>query len=340
MAQYLHLANPDHEWLTVSPHIRDLDFTNLVAMRQLIEQKALSACSPTQAEPKGLSIAETMLPVTNDANALRTYVPTPNRELQEDESTKYPILVWVYGGGWCGGEIDDSDRLLRSIAVELRVSCVCADYRKAPENPYPIPLDDAYASLRWAVENMNTISADISKGLIIGGISAGGNLAAAMAHRAMKDPQLTGKVTGVSLVIAALLAPSEHDRFKGELLSMDQNANADILTSAAMRKCWDAYHGLHDASNPEVSPILASPFGGLPPTYFQINGIDPLRDESFLYDRLLREAGVAPKSTYILEFPMGFMCLHRNWRLPVGRTGNLRKDLYGCWDGGRSWYNS
>ncbi|KAF8500653.1 Alpha/Beta hydrolase protein [Hysterangium stoloniferum] len=308
MAQYLHLANPDPEWLAVSSNIIKPEIIDPSALGQLIDEmtkKALSASSTTP-EPKGLSIAETMLPVTNGANALRTYVPTPNRELQEDESTKYPVLVWMYGGGWCFGRIDDNDRLLRSIAVELRVSCVCADYRKAPENPYPIPLDDAYASLKWAVENMNTISADISKGLIIGGISAGGNLAAAMAHRAMKDPQLKGKVTGVSLMVPALLAPSEHDRFKDELLSMDQNANADILPSALARKCWDAYHGLHDASNPEVSPVLASSFDGVPPTYFQINGMDPLRDEAFLYDRLLREAGVATKVDVYPGVPHGF----------------------------------
>ncbi|KAF8500654.1 Alpha/Beta hydrolase protein [Hysterangium stoloniferum] len=308
MAQYLHLANPNPEWFTVSPNIPKLGTADPVAIRQLMAEraKALSASSPPQEEPKGLSITETTLSVTNGANALRTFVPTPNRELHEDESTKYPVLIWVYGGGWCLGQINDNDKLLRSVAVESRISCVCADYRKAPENPYPIPLDDVYASLKWAVENANAISADITKGLIIGGTSAGGNLAAAMVHRALKDPQLKGKVTGVSLIVPPLLAPSLHDRYKDELLSMDQNANADILTSLSLSKCWDAYHGLHDASNPEVSPILASSFEGHPPTYLQINGIDPVRDEAFLYDRLLREAGVVTKVDIYPGVPHSF----------------------------------
>ncbi|KAF8521194.1 alpha/beta hydrolase fold-domain-containing protein [Hysterangium stoloniferum] len=309
MSQYAHLSQPDPEWLTAAPPVPQRELpTDFPRYRNEVAQgiKQLCAKQPSRYHSNGPDRDRKRTACRWRNDLYRTYSPDLRLAMGEDEMHRYPILVYLYGGGWCSGTLDSDDSLLRSLTVDLRIVCMAADYRKAPEHPFPTPLDDAYAALKWVVDNAEVLLGDIRKGLIVGGCSAGGNLAAAMAQRAMKDPDLKGKITGQLLVEPALIAASAYpDKFKDELLSLEHNATADVLSAKLLRLFWGK-NTMGHASNPEVSPALAPSFDGLPPAYIQIAGMDPLRDEAFLYARLLREAGIATKIDVYPGFPHAF----------------------------------
>ncbi|GJJ12937.1 hypothetical protein Clacol_007184 [Clathrus columnatus] len=200
---------------------------------------------------KGVIIKNHNITVDEHLIPCRTYVPEIESELGETPGETFPLLFWLYGGG----SLDDNDGMLRSIAVDLRITCVSVDYRKAPENPFPAAINDAYAGLKWVLSNAEGISVDILKGILVGGFSAGGNLTAVItSHNAYPD---------------------------------EYGDNCGMV---------DAYLGGNPENgyNPEFSPLLSS-FEGLPAAYIQNAGGDPLRDEGFLYGKLLKQAGVTTK---------------------------------------------
>jgi len=304
------MSEVDSEWLSVASYVPVLTIPpDIGRFRQ--EATIGRKLSNERQGPlviKGLTVQDRSHTADDRVIPLRTYVPHTNYELGEAESHRFPVLLWMYGGGFVFGSLEDDDPLLRTLTVELRISCVAVDYRKAPEHPFPAAYDDAFAALQWAVANADAISADVQKGLIVGGVSAGGNLAAAITQRAKKDPILQGKVTGQALIIPSIIASAAYpEKYKSELLSRDQNADAPLINkkmSDYFRGCYVSTHAA--AFDPGVSPGLAASFESLPPAYIQVAGLDILRDEGLLYERLLREAGVPTKIDTYPGFPHGF----------------------------------
>jgi len=148
----------------------------------------------------------------------------------------------------------------------------------------------SWDATKWAAANASKIGADPSKGFIVGGTSAGGNIAAVVSHLA-RDEKLSPPLTGVCLLIPALADHSLKEfpeEYKHEIVSYKQNADAPILGQKSVDMFMDAYK---PDTKSHLFNIYAAPynFKGLPPTFFQICGMDPLRDEAMLYERLLRE---------------------------------------------------
>ncbi len=94
-----------------------------------------------------------------------------------DVSQPAPALLWLHGGGYVLGTAAQDDRLCRRFARELGITVAAVDYRLAPEHPYPAPLEDCYSALTWLA---GLPAVDPSR-VAIGGVSAGGGLAAALA---------------------------------------------------------------------------------------------------------------------------------------------------------------
>ncbi|GJF00505.1 alpha/beta hydrolase [Phanerochaete sordida] len=219
---------------------------------------------------------------------VRTYrpaVPSPDQTL--------PLVLWLHGGGWRVGNIEFDDLLMKIYCVEFGACMVSVGYRLAPEHPFPTGLNDCYAVLKWAVFNASNLGADPAKGLVLWGQSAGGNLAAVLTHRAASDPFFTHerRITGLSLQIPVLLHPNAVPlKYKDRLRSYVENEDAQGISAAQMRNCYDKYSGA--PTYPEVSPFLRERLESLPPTYVQVCGKDPNRDEGIVYAERLREAGV------------------------------------------------
>jgi len=193
-------------------------------------------------------------------------------------------LVFFHGGGFVMGNLDTHDQICRELCVGAHSVVVAADYRLAPEHPFPSGLDDCEAVLRWVARHPAELEVDPAR-IIVGGDSAGGNLAAALAIR-MRDgngPYLHGQV----LLYPVTDAPLPHKP------SYIENATGYSLTRDDMLRFWRDYVGLEtDFYDPEACPLRAESLSGLPPSMVITAEFDPLRDEGRDYARRLMDAGV------------------------------------------------
>jgi acetyl esterase len=188
-------------------------------------------------------------------------------------------IVWFHGGGWVLGGLDSHDAMCRMLADEAHCTVTSIDYRLAPEYRFPIPLDDCWRALNWVAAR------DRLRPLVVGGDSAGGNLAAVCALRARDrgGPTLSQQVL-IYPVTDCDLTNSSYKEFGGD----DQ-----FLTGKDM--AWFFDHYVHHGSlreSPEVSPLRAPDLSGLPPAVVVTAGHDPLLDEGLAYIGRLRQAGV------------------------------------------------
>jgi len=186
------------------------------------------------------------------------------------------------------------------------------EYRLAPEFPFPTPIDDSWAALKWAASNIKSLGADPSAGFIIGGTSASGNISAVLELLA-RDEKLSPPLTGTVLLVPGTTShQSPPAKYVSEITSWKQNENAPILTVPLMDKMMEAYK---PDVNSKLFNILGTydDFKGLPPTFFQVCGLDPLRDEGLLYERLLKEDGVKTKIHIYPGLSHGFWSQFPEW---------------------------
>ncbi|KAJ7813340.1 Alpha/Beta hydrolase protein [Mycena olivaceomarginata] len=210
------------------------------------------------------------IPVEDGEIRVRTVSPTPTA----DETSDFPILVYSHGRGWVVGSINSRDLVLRILSVYLRLAIVNVGYRLTPEHPFHARLNDCYAPLKWV---------HVEKGFIVCGASAGANLATAVPHGSLKDPFFKDRrITGNVLQIPMLVHPAAYPPHCPE--------NKTRMLPSSVRPLW-MYGLTGPPADPELSPLLAD-YNGLPPTHLQICGLNPLRDEGLLHERLLREQGI------------------------------------------------
>ncbi|MFV0533857.1 MAG: alpha/beta hydrolase [Cumulibacter sp.] len=216
----------------------------------------------------GLTVHNIKLPLTGRTLSARTY------QLGEPGAT----VVFFHGGGWVVGDLDTHDRLCARIVRDTGAMVVSVDYRLAPEDPFPTPYEDCWDSFAY-IEGRR---GEFGGGKIaVAGDSAGGNLAAAVAHQARDE--------GVALDAALLLYPALD--CEGQYLSAQQNASGYRLTADDMNTFIAAYADGADRTDPRMSPIYGQR-EGLCPTVIGAAGYDPLRDESTAYAEVLAKSGV------------------------------------------------
>jgi acetyl esterase/lipase len=186
-----------------------------------------------------------------------------------------PALLWIHGGGYVIGSAQQDDALCHRFARALGVTVAAVDYRLAPEHPYPAPLEDCYAALTW----LAALPAVDPARIAIGGASAGGGLAAALALLARDR----GEVTPALQVLAY---PMLDDRSG----STPENPNYRLWGPKSNRFGWAAYLGNAD---PKVAvPARHEDLSGLPPAWIGVGTHDLFHDEDVAYAARLTAAGV------------------------------------------------
>jgi acetyl esterase len=207
----------------------------------------------------------------------------PVRVYRPESRAGLPLLVWLHGGGWTLGNVEMHDPIARTLANDAGCVVVSVDYRLAPEHPFPVPLDDCWAALQWAVANATDLGADPSR-VAIGGDSAGGNLAAVCAL-------LARDAGGPELALQLLVYPvTDHGFATG---SYRDNGEGYLLEDKQMRWFYDCYtRGGADPADWRISPLRAPSFEGVAPAMVVTAEFDPLRDEGEAYARALESAGV------------------------------------------------
>ena len=229
---------------------------------------------PTMAEERDISV-----PVAGGRITVRLYIPFGGR--------RPPLHVFLHGGGWCIGTLDERDPRCRTIASGASCAVASVDYRLAPENAYPTAPDDCYAALLWLVEHAAELGFDASR-IGISGESAGANLAAVVClmARDRSGPAIRHQWLDVPAVDLTMSQPSVRSVPDGHLLDLD--------TILEFRECY--LGDLDRMTEPYASPFLADDLAGLPPAWIMSCEFDKLRDDGVAYAAALKEAGVPVES--------------------------------------------
>lgn len=209
-------------------------------------------------------------------------------------------LVWLHGGGWCLGDLEGFDRVCRSLANAGGFEVASIDYRLAPEHPYPAAVQDADAAVRWALGRDGPV--------VVGGDSAGGNLAAVAVLHARDDVRAQ-----------VLVYPATDATMAGESYA---EGDKPMLKVSEMEACWTAYRGPADPDDPDLSPLRAD-LTGLPPTLVAVAGADVLRSDGEAYAAALEQAGVDVRISRYEDMAHGFL----RWGGVVDRSRELIAEL-------------
>lgn len=216
-----------------------------------------------------------------------------------------PLIMLYHEGGWCQGDLNDEDHDARQLTRALNAVCVNVDYRLAPEHFFPTGLNDCYDVTTWAAKTATPehglLPADPKAGFIVGGVSAGGNFAAVMCQL-LRDEGFSPPITGQYLSVASLLWHGEvPDKWQAEYQSRMTSSEDPVLKNISSG--GDAFLQILqvDPKDPRFSPLLHKNLSDLPPAYFQICGLDPLRDENLLYARVLGEEHNTPVKVDLYE---------------------------------------
>ncbi|MEM8995240.1 MAG: alpha/beta hydrolase [Acidobacteriota bacterium] len=193
-----------------------------------------------------------------------------------------PAMVFMHWGGFVVGGLEtEHDRCVR-LCRDFGMVIVSVDYRLAPENPFPLGLDDCFDALCWVHDHATRLGVDPAS-IAVGGTSAGGGLAAALALKARDGggPVIAWQYLGFP-VLDDSCSTSSARRF----------VDTPNWTAPANRLMWSYYLGGREATA-LAAPARAKSLKGLPPAYLWTAEFDPLHDEGVAYAHRLEEDGVA-----------------------------------------------
>jgi acetyl esterase len=225
------------------------------------------------------------IPRIEERTIVANGVEIPIRIYWPDTEKTLPLYLDIHGGGWWMGDGFIFENRAIELALGAQVIVVSVDYRLAPEHPFPAALDDCWAALNWMYDNAESLGGDPER-IAVGGGSAGGNLAAAVALRARDEG-------GPGLLFQHLLVPATDLSDTTQWPSFAEAGDDYVLKVSGMETMKAAYvPNPADRLNPYVSPLLADDHSGLPSALVITAHFDPLRDQGKAYADALARAGV------------------------------------------------
>lgn len=226
--------------------------------------------------------------------------------------TKSAAYLHLHGGGYILGSPEGSDLHNVQLANQLGIVIVSVDYRLAPEHPAPAGLNDSYAVLTWMHERAADLGIDANR-VAIGGESAGGGLAAALAIH-------TRDKGDYPICFQLLTYPMLDDRTGSETQPGDPLTGEFVWTRERNQLAWSYYLGASEPQAPYV-PARTESVAGLPPTWLSTAALDLFRDENIDYAKRLLNAGVA---TELIVYPG--TCHGFQWATDAGVTKQYLRD--------------
>lgn len=263
--------------LDVFPHF-DFSLEQLPAIRA--QFKAMAEAVPPVPQ-EGVVVTERKVPGPAGAPELRVLIYTP-----PGNAPRRPALLHIHGGGYVIGAPEMNDARNQALAKELGLVIVSVDYRLPPEAPFPAPVEDCYAALRWLFDHAATLDIDPAR-IGIYGESAGGGLSAALALLARDRKE-------VAIAFQLLIYPMLDDRTC--LAAPNPHTGEFIWPHAANHFGWSCLLGQPPGSegvSPYAAAARAESLAGLPPTFVGVGALDLFLEEDIAYAQRLMQAGVA-----------------------------------------------
>lgn len=273
-------------------------FDKMLAQAAALGRPALSAGTPVEARaafvamrallgpgPEVGAVSDLSVPARGGSVGARLYRP---------EGAEVGLVVYLHGGGWVCGGLEDFDGLVRNLVYYSQCAVLSVDYRLAPEHPFPSGLDDAVDALIWAEANREGLLGALVP-LSVGGDSAGGNLAIAAAYSLRDRIALAAQILFYPVTDSAMDSPS-YQAFGTGL----------PLTRADMAWFFRHYADTVRWAEPEISPLRRPTLAGTPPTWIVTAEYDVLRDEAEAYAARLAGEGVAVDFQRATGMPHGF----------------------------------
>jgi len=261
------------------PTDRTLNLNNISAARARMKKlltEMLAALPPVE----GVTSQDQFAPGSQGGPAVRVRVYRP-----DDQPNKLPALYWIHGGGYVMGDIEQDDRVMQQMVNRIGCVAVSVDYRLAPEHPFPAPVEDCYAGLKWLFAHADELGVEPSR-IAIGGPSGGGGLTAGLAllARDRREVQVAFQLLIYSMIDDRNVTPASYAITDPRVWNRESNGLG-----------WKAYLG-RDGGGAGVSPYAAAAratdLTNLPPTYISVGTLDLFVDEDIEYAQRLIQAGV------------------------------------------------
>ena len=296
MADFSHYAGPSEEWTALEatlPAAPDLSPEALKVVtnngREDVAREEMKLLS-SKVHLKDHSIP------ARDGQELeaRSY-----RSSSVDQTTSLPIYIHFHGGGFFFGTLSSEDATCSRIAIDVECVVINVNYRHSPDHVHPTPYYDSEDGIKWIHSHASAFGGDSSR-IVVGGISAGGMLTAALMQTLKREQSpVLSSVKGQVLMIPAVVYEDCYHPYLRQLKdpnlsSYKENEFAPILPLTRLRFFNKMlFPTSPDPADRRANPGLATPqeVKGLPPATFGICGLDPLRDDGLLYAKLLHENG-------------------------------------------------
>ncbi len=276
--------------LEAFPTEKAVDLNDIPAARAKM-RKLFSTMQATVPPIEGVTSQDQSVPGPQGDPAVPVRIYQPH-----DRPSLLPALLWVHGGGYVMGDIEQDDRLMKQLVKRIGCVAVSVGYRLPPEHPFPAPVEDCYAGLQWLFSHASDLGVDPSR-IAIGGASAGGGLAAGLALLARDRAE-------VQVAFQLLIYPMIDDRN----VTPASYAITDprVWHRESNRLGWKAYLGREgggDGVSPYAAASRATDLTNLPPAYIPVGTLDLFIDENIEFAQRLIQAGV---STELHVYPGAF----------------------------------
>lgn len=243
--------------------------------------RLLTRLMPSPGKIEGIRAENIFIPRQDGSTTIRLRVYRPG-----STDARTPALIWMHGGGHLIGKPEQDDGVCAQFVRELGITVVSVDYRLSPRHPFPAALDDCYAALQWAASRPGQSGIDPAR-IAVGGASAGGGLAAALA-------QLAHDRKEIEPAFQLLVYPMLDDR---TVLHADIDDSQNITWDhESNRFGWESYLG-RECGAEEVPAYSVSArrtdLSGLPPAWVGVGDLDIFHAEAAAYAHRLRECGAS-----------------------------------------------
>jgi len=268
----------DPDCAALVTRLRELNLPRYETMTPVQAREAMAATRRAAAilPPAIAEVRDIVAQTSEGSIRARLYRPGCDAEAR-------PTLVFFHGGGWVLGDLESHDILCRQLAITGESNVIAFDYRLAPVSRFPTAVNDAIAATRWVFENASALRLDPRR-IGVGGDSAGGNLAATVAHQ-HRDEGLR------DIAFQLLIYPAVDLSFS--FPSHGLNAPGLPVLGSTMLWFRDFYlSSTEEQMDWRASPLFSKSFAGLPPSYVVTAGFDPLSDEGAAYVTKLSDAAV------------------------------------------------